>query len=82
MAGITCLIVGTDGMPALAAVAIAAATAGSLGKPFTALVMAVLLTNSAGSAVTVPAIVGAIVGMLVNLYLNGRFSPKAATPDA
>lgn len=82
MAGITVLIVGTDGMPALAAVAIAAATAGSLGKPFTALVMAVLLTASAGSAVTVPAIVGAIVGMLVNLYLNGRFSPKAATPDA
>lgn len=81
MAGIAGLIVGTDGMPALAAVAIAAATAGSLGKPFTALVMAVLLTNSAGSAVTVPAIVGAIVGMLVNLYLNGRFSPKAVTPD-
>ena len=57
---------GVPASPALVATAIAAAT-GAMKQPFTGMVLGVMLTISTGPAVTVPAILGAVVGTLVRL---------------
>lgn len=66
------LLVDGSSLSALSATCIAAAVASSLRMPFTAALLAVLLTASAGGATTVLAIVGAVVGMLARLGAEGR----------
>lgn len=51
---------------------IAAGAAVVLGMPVTALTLAVLLCSGAGPAVTVPAILGAVVGTLAKTFLDAR----------
>lgn len=72
LASMTAMLVGQAGIPALTATGIAAATAAAMRLPFTGVLLAVLLTISAGPAVTVPAILGAVVGMLIRLALDAR----------
>ena len=66
------LLVEGSSLSALSATCIAAAVASALRMPFTAALLAVLLTASAGGATTVLAIVGAVVGMLARLAAEGR----------
>lgn len=66
-----------EGIAGLAAAAIAAAVAASLRLPFTAVLLATLLTISAGPAVTVMAILGSVIGMLLR-FAGERFLPKLA----
>ena len=54
--------------------AIAAAIAGGMRLPFTGALLGVLLTISAGPAITVPAILGAVVGMLTRLAADQGFA--------
>ncbi|MBK9697206.1 MAG: chloride channel protein [Propionibacteriaceae bacterium] len=68
------LVLGQEAVPALAATAIAAAIAGGMRLPFTGALLGVLLTISAGPAITVPAILGAVVGMLTRLAADQGFA--------
>lgn len=67
----TQLIAGTS-LSALTAAGIAAGTASALRLPFTAVLLAVLLAAGAGLAVTTPAIIGAVIGLLVRMDLDAR----------
>jgi H+/Cl- antiporter ClcA len=60
------LIDGTS-TSALAATAIAAATAASMRLPFTALLLGVVLTYPAGGATTILAIIGTVIGLAARL---------------
>jgi H+/Cl- antiporter ClcA len=71
-------MVGGSSTSALAATAIAAATAACMRLPFTAVLLGALLTSSAGGATTVLAIIGAIIGLLARLY--GDQHVKALAP--
>ncbi len=72
LAVMTGLVTGTAGLPAFLATAIAAAVAATMRLPFSALLLGVLLTISAGPAITVPAILGAVVGLLVRMAADRR----------
>ncbi len=72
VAAIASLFLGEASIPALAATGIAAGTAAVMRLPFTAVLMSVMLTITAGAAVTVPAILGAVIGMLVRLVIDHR----------
>jgi H+/Cl- antiporter ClcA len=74
MATCATLVVGGTSASALAAVGIAAATAAGMRMPFTALLLAVMLTYPAGGATTVLAIVGVVIGLATRLA-GERFSP-------
>ncbi|WP_166845355.1 chloride channel protein [Isoptericola sp. BMS4] len=67
-------------MPALAAAAMAAATAAVLRLPFTAALLAVALTGSAGLAVTTPALLGAVAGLVTVVALDRRRSESVTGP--
>ena len=84
LAVLTSPLVGGDrAVPALVAAAVAAATAAGIRFPFTAVLLGVLLTVSAGPATTVPAIIGAVVGMLVRLAAEQRIPALApGAPEA
>lgn len=75
-------------LPALAAAGVAAAVGAVLGLPFTSVLFGFLLLSSAGPAVTVPAVLGAVVGVLVETWLDDRTTVQpedeleAATRDA
>lgn len=71
------LVISGASLSALAATGIAAAMAAALRMPFSAALLAVLLTSSAGGAITVPAIIGALVGMLVRLAAEVRLDNLA-----
>ena len=71
------LAVDSASVSALAATAIAAAVAAALRLPFTATLLAVLLTSSAGGATTVLAIVGTVVGMLARVAAEARLDTLA-----
>lgn len=73
-------LVGGTSISALAAVAVAAATAATMRIPFTAVLLGALLTSTAGGATTVMAILGSIVGLLARLY--GEQHIKALAPKA
>ena len=64
------LVPGTS-TSALAAVGIAAGTAACMRLPFTALLLAVMLTYPAGGATTILAIIGTIVGLATRLAGEG-----------
>lgn len=58
---------------AMVAAGIAAGVAGVLRLPFTGVLMALLLCSVAGLAVTTPAIIGAVVGVLVRVAADAKF---------
>jgi H+/Cl- antiporter ClcA len=60
---------------ALAATGISAAVAASMRMPFTALLVGVVLTYTAGGATTILAILGTIVGLSTR-FAGERFAPK------
>ncbi|HNE88792.1 MAG TPA: chloride channel protein [Actinomycetota bacterium] len=66
------LIVSGANVSALAAAGIAAAVAAVLRLPFTAVLLALLLCAAAGLAVTTPAIIGAVVGVLFRVVADAR----------
>ena len=70
----TLLVDGTS-TSALAATAIAAATAASMRLPFTALLLGVVLTYPAGGATTILAIIGTVIGLATRLA-GERFAPQ------
>lgn len=83
LASIGAMVVGPEGLPALAATAIAAAGAASMRLPFTGVLLATMLTLAAGPAVTVPAILGAVVGLLTRLVVDARVpAGEAGAPTA
>ena len=59
-------------LPALAAAGVAAAVGAVLGLPFTSVLFGLLLLAPAGPAVTVPATLGAVVGVLVEAWIDDR----------
>jgi chloride channel protein, CIC family len=70
----TISIVSGDAVSAgLIAAAIAAAVAGAMRLPFTAVLLGVVLTISAGGAVAVLAIIGAVVGLVGRLAADHRW---------
>jgi hypothetical protein len=51
--------------------------------PFTGVLLATMLTLAAGPAVTVPAILGAVVGLLTRLVVDARVpAGEAGAPTA
>lgn len=64
-------VVTSANLSAMAAAGIAAAVAGVLRLPFSGVLLALLLCASAGLAVTTPAIIGAIIGVLVRVVADG-----------
>lgn len=77
IASTTALLVHGTSVPALAATAIAAATAGSMRLPFLAMTLSVALTVPAGGATTVLAVLGALTGMLTRLAAEQRMPSLA-----
>lgn len=67
MATMVTIPMGTAASSGLIAAGIGAAVAAALRLPFTATLLAVLLTIGAGPAVTVLAIIGAVIGLLMRL---------------
>lgn len=59
-------------LPALAAAGVAAAVGAVLGLPFTSVLFGFLLLAPSGPAVTVPAVLGAVVGVLVEAWVDDR----------
>ena len=83
VAAMGAMVLGVDAIPALAATSIAAATAGAMKLPFTGVLLATMLTLAAGPAVTVPAILGAVVGLLTRLAIDSRApAPAGGSPAA
>jgi len=82
VAGAAAAVVPGTTVPGLAAAGIAAGVGAALGLPFTAVLLAVLMLFAAGPAVTVPAILGALVGVLAKLFLDPaeRVDETAAAP--
>ena len=75
------LLVTGSSVSALCAAGIAASVAAVLRLPFTAVLLALLLCAAAGLAVTTPAIIGAVVGVLFRVVADARLhrdSPSAA----
>ncbi len=82
LAAMTSSLLGPGSIAALVAAAIGAATSAGMRLPFTAVLLGVLLTISAGPAVTVPAIIGAVVGMLARLVAERRLPSLAPAQTA
>jgi H+/Cl- antiporter ClcA len=76
----TSLLIDGTSVSALSAVGIAAAVGGVMRLPFTAVVLALLLCAPAGLAVTTPAIIGAVVGVLAGVSVDARLAPRATEP--
>jgi len=79
--GASLLVSGSSVSP-LAATGIAAAVAAVMRLPFTAVLLALLLCAEAGLAVTTPAILGAVIGVLLRVVADARLNraPAAAQP--
>lgn len=77
LAMVSTLVIDGTSESALAATAIAAATAGSMRLPFTALMLGVMLTYPAGGATTVLAVVGTVIGMVARLAAEQRIPSLA-----
>lgn len=75
------LLVPSVSVSALAAAGIAAAVAGVIRLPFTAVILALLLCSGAGLAVTTPAIIGSVAGVLIRVVADLRLS-KDQDPTA
>jgi len=68
-------------LSAMVATGIAASVAGVMRLPFTAVLLALLLCAGAGLAVTTPAIIGAVVGVLVRGAADARLAKDEAQPE-
>ena len=66
------LLISGSSVSALTAAGIAAAVAAVLRLPFTAVLLALLLCAGAGLAVTTPAIIGAVIGVLFRVVADMR----------
>lgn len=75
------LLLGSAEATGLVAAAVAAAGAAGFRMPFTAALLAYLLTAPAGNAVVTPALVGAVVGLLTVLALDRRQGAAAVPPS-
>lgn len=86
LAVVASLLVPAATAPGLVAAGVAAGTAAVLRAPFSAALLAVLLTAGAGVAVTTPALIGACVALLATLAFDRRSSERhrdmAAVPPA
>lgn len=74
------LMLDSVNLSAMVATGIAAAVAGVMRLPFTAVLLALLLCAGAGLAVTTPAIIGAVVGVLVRAAADARLAKSEAQP--
>lgn len=72
-------MVSSSNVSALASAGIAAAVAGVMRLPFTAVLLALLLCSPAGLAVTTTAIIGAVVGVIVRGGVDMRMSKESDT---
>ena len=75
------LMIASVSLSALVATGIAAAVAGVMRLPFTGVLLALLLCASAGLAVTTPAIIGAVIGVLVRAAADTRLAKAEDVPD-
>ncbi len=79
------LLVPSSSVSALVAAGIAAAVGGVLRLPFTGVLLALLLCAGAGLAVTTPAILGAVVGVIVRVVADAKLvngEPASAMTDS
>ena len=77
----TSLLVSGSNVSPLVAAGIAAAVAGVLRLPFTAVLLALLLCAGAGLTVTTPAIIGAVVGVLVRVIADMKLNRETSAPQ-
>lgn len=70
LAGIGAQLFAAESAPALAAAGIAAGATAAMRMPLAGVVFGTLLTSNAGPATTIPAIIGAIVAMLIVLAIQ------------
>lgn len=75
------LLVGPASTTGLVAAGIAAGTVATIRLPFSATLLAVLLVAEAGLAVTTPALLGAVVGLLTVLVLERTLAPRMVAPE-
>lgn len=75
------LLVASASTTGLVAACIAAATVAAVRLPFSGAMLAVLLMADAGLAVTTPALVGAVVGLLTVLVLERRRDARVVVPN-
>ncbi len=80
VAVVAALVVGPASVTGLAAAGVAAAVAAVIRLPFSSALLATLLLAQAGLAVTSPALVGAVVGLLTVLVLDRRLGPRLVGP--
>jgi H+/Cl- antiporter ClcA len=73
---------GLGSVSALAAAGMAAGVASTTRLPFTAVLLAVLLSEGAGLAITTPAIVGTAVGLLLRVALDAALDRRAGGATA
>ncbi|MEZ5184805.1 MAG: chloride channel protein [Candidatus Nanopelagicales bacterium] len=79
--GASQLVTGSN-LSALAAAGMAAAVSGVMRLPFTGVLLALLLCAGAGMAVTTPAIIGAVIGVLVRFVADEKLAPQeVAAPE-
>jgi H+/Cl- antiporter ClcA len=76
----TALLIDGTSVSALSAAGIAAAVGGVMRLPFTAVVLALLLCAPAGLAVTTPAIIGGVVGVLMRVAADARLAVRTPEP--
>jgi H+/Cl- antiporter ClcA len=74
------LVIDGTSTSALAATAIAAATAAAMRLPFTALLLGAVLTYPAGGATTILAIIGTVIGLATRLA-GEHLTPHLAPPQ-
>lgn len=76
------LTIGPASVTGLVVAGIAAAVTATIRLPFSGALLAVLLTSSAGLAVTSPALVASVVALLTVLLLDRRLGPRVVPPSA
>ena len=74
-------VVGPASVTGLVAAGVAAAVAATIRLPFSGALLAVLLTSSAGLAVTSPALVASVVALVTVLLLDRRLGPRVVPPS-
>jgi H+/Cl- antiporter ClcA len=75
------LVVGPASVTGLVVAGTAAAVTAAIRLPFSGALLAVLLTSSAGLAVTSPALVASVVALLTVLLLDRRLGPRVVAPS-
>lgn len=81
LAGVGAQLFSAESAPALAAAGIAAGATAAMRMPLAGVVFGTLLTSNAGAATTIPAILGAVVAMLVLLAIKRAEDPAESGDD-